>query len=439
MSDFHPDPVPLLQQLIRFDTTNPPDHTADCIAYLDTLMKEAGLSTTILAKSPQSPNLVARLRGRGEAPPFLLYGHVDVVTTANQQWSHPPFAGEIAGGYLWGRGALDMKGGLAMMIAALLRLKAEDIRPAGDILFVALSGEETGGDDGAKFLVQEHADLFEGIRYAIGEFGGFTLYIGERRFYPIQVSEKGLCHLKVSFHGRAGHGSMPIRGGAMAKLARFLLRLDRQRLPVHITPTTRMMAETMAEALGGVSGFLLRQLLNPRLTDRLLNATGDRLSFFDPLLHNTVSPTILHGSEKLNVIPAHVSVELDGRLLPGQSPEALIEELRPLAGEDAEFEVISHDPPVPAEPDMALFDRLGDILRKLDPEAIPVPLLLSGATDARLFARIGIQTYGYLPMKLPPDFDFAKTIHAADERIPLEALDFGTQAIYELLRTLGEA
>ncbi len=431
-------PVELLQKLIRFDTTNPPDHTADCIGYLEALMREAGLSTTILAKSSQSPNLIARLPGRGEAPPFLLYGHVDVVTTANQQWSHPPFAGEIVDGYLWGRGALDMKGGVAMMAAALLRLAEEGIRPAGDLLFVAVSDEEAGGNDGAKFLVEEHADLFEGVRYAIGEFGGFTLHLGGKRFYPIQVSEKGLCHVKVSFRGQAGHGSVPIHGGAMAKLANFLLKLDRRRLPVHITSVVRTMTETMAENLGGMSGFILRQLLNPRLTDRLISGMGDRAVFFDPLLHNTVSPTILHGSEKLNVIPAEVSVELDGRLLPGQSPDNLVAELRSFAGEEAIIEVVSHDPVVPPEPDMGLFGLLGDILRKLDPEAIPVPLLLSGATDARFFSRIGIQTYGYLPMRLPEDFNFVQTIHAANERVPLEALHFGTHAIYDLLRALSK-
>ncbi len=437
MADFALDPVPLLQTLIRFDTTNPPGKTDECIAFLDETIRRAGLTTTILAKSPQSPNLLTRLPGRGEAPPLLLYGHVDVVTTANQRWSHPPFGGEIIDGFIWGRGALDMKGGIAMLLSAFLQAKVEGFRPAGDLLFLALSDEEVGGKNGAKFLAQEHPDLFEGVRYALGEFGGFTLYVGDHIFYPIQIAEKGLCRLKVSFHGPAGHGSHPIRGGAMAKLARFLLQLDRHRLPVHVPPATRMMVEAMAEGIGGVGGWLLKRLLNPVLTDAILDLTGEQLDFFDPLLHNTVSPTILHGSEKINVIPAEVSVELDARLLPGQTREMLIEELRPLAGEEATMEVVSSDPTVPPEPDMGLFGMLSDILRQLDPDGIPVPLLLSGATDGRIFAQLGIQSYGYLPMRLPKAFDFSRTIHAADERIPVEAVYFGTRALYEVIRRYG--
>ncbi len=437
MSDFALDPVPLLQKLIRFDTTNPPGKTDECIAFLDETIRRAGLTTKILAKSPQSPNLIARLPGRGEAPPLLLYGHVDVVTTAHQKWSHPPFSGEIIDGFVWGRGALDMKGGVAMLLSAFLQAKAEGFRPAGDLIFLAVSDEENNSWNGARFLAEEHADLFEGVRYAFGEFGGFTLYIGDRVFYPIQVAEKGMCRLKVSFHGPAGHGSFPIRGGAMAKLARFLLQLDRRRLPVHVPPATRMMIEAMAEGLGGAGGWMLKRLLNPALTDPLLDMMGKQLAFFDPLLHNTVSPTILHGSEKLNVIPAEVSVELDARLLPGQTTETLIEELRPLAGEEAAIEVMGCDPIVPPEPDMGLFDMLSDILRQLDPEGLPVPLLLTGATDARIFASLGIQSYGYLPMKLPKAFDFSRTIHAADERIPVEAVYFGTRAIYEAIRRYG--
>ncbi len=437
MTDFALDPVPLLQRLIRFDTTNPPGKTDECIAFLDETIRRAGLTTTILAKSPQSPNLLARLPGRGEAPPLLLYGHVDVVTTANQRWSHPPFSGEIIDGFVWGRGALDMKGGIAMLLSAFLQAKAEGFRPAGDLLFLALSDEERRSENGAKFLVEEHPDLFEGVRYALGEFGGFTLYVGDRTLYPIQVAEKGRCRLKVSFHGPAGHGFQPIRGGAMAKLARFLLQLDRHRLPVHIPPATRMMVEAMAEGIGGVDGWVLRRLLNPALTDAILDLMGGQLHLLEPLLHNTVSPTILHGSEKINVIPAEVSVELDTRLLPGQTPEMVMAELRPLAGEEAEMEVLVSDPTVPPEPDMSLFGMLGDTLRQLDPDGIPVPLLLGGATDGRYLAALGIQSYGFLPMRLPKGFDFSPTIHAADERIPVEALYFGTRAIYKAIRRYG--
>jgi acetylornithine deacetylase/succinyl-diaminopimelate desuccinylase-like protein len=427
------DNVELLQRLIQFDTTNPPGHTSECISYVAELLTEAGIGTKILAKSPESPNLVARLSGQGNAPPLLLYGHVDVVTTENQQWSHPPFEGKVVDGFVWGRGALDMKGGVAMMLAAFLRAKAEGLALPGDVVLAIVSDEETLGDLGARFLVEQHPALFEGIRYAIGEFGGFTLYVGKRRFYPIQVAEKQVCWMKATVRGPGGHGSMPVHGGAMARLAELLSKIDRHRLPVHVTPAARLMFETMASSLGGVSGLLLGQLLNPRLANGVLRLFGERGRLFDPLLHNTVSATILHAGEKVNVIPSVVSVELDGRLLPGYQAEDMIRELRQIVGRDVELEVIRSDPG-PAEPDMGLFETLAQILREADPEGVPVPLLLSATSDGRIFSQLGIQTYGFLPMQLPDDLSFARTIHGADERIPVEAMAFGTNAIYKVLQ-----
>ena len=428
-----PDPATLLQQLIRFDTTNPPGNEAECISFINSLLTKAGIKTKILARSPERPNLVARLPGRGSAPPLLLYGHVDVVTTENQQWRHPPFEGGITDGFIWGRGALDMKGGVAMMLAALLRARHENLALPGDVIFAALSDEEAGGDFGAKYLVEEHPDLFAGVRYAIGEFGGFTLYIGKRRFYPIQIAEKQMCWMRATVRGPGGHGSMPIRGGAMAKLGELLRNLDRHRLPVRVTPAARLMFEGMAASLGGLNGFILRQLLNPRLTNVILDRLGPRARIFDPLLHNTVSPTVVRASDKTNVIPSEVSVELDGRLLPGCGPDDIIAELRAIVGDDVELEVLRYDPG-PTDPDMGLFDALAGILRDMDPEGVPIPLLLSGVTDGRFFSRLGIQTYGFLPMQLPEDFNFVQTIHAADERIPVEAVEFGAHAIYKALQ-----
>jgi acetylornithine deacetylase/succinyl-diaminopimelate desuccinylase-like protein len=296
--------------------------------------------------------------------------------------------------------------------------------------------EEAGGDYGAKFLVENHPEEFDGVRYAIGEFGGFSLFVSKRRFYPIQISEKQICWLKATFRGPGGHGSLPVRGGAMAKLSRFLQRLDKRRLPVHITPPARLMFSAMASALGGISGLMLGRLLNPGLTDRVLNLLGERGHLFDPLLHNTVSPTILHASNKINVIPSEVSVELDCRLLPGFQPDYLIREIRQIVDDPIEIDVIRYDPG-PTEPDMGLFSTLSGILKAADPDGTPVPLLLSGVTDGRFFSRLGIQTYGYLPMPLPEGFNFTQTIHAADERIPINAVEFGTNAIYQALQRFG--
>ena len=433
ISSIYQRPSELLQRLIRFDTTNPPGNEAECISYINGLLTKAGIETTILARMPERPNLIARLRGQGNISPLLLYGHVDVVTTVNQKWQNPPFEGKLIDDFVWGRGALDMKGGIAMMLASFLRAKAEGLNLPGDVVLVIVSDEETGGDFGSKYLVENHSDLFEGIRYAIGEFGGFTLYIGKRRFYPIMVGEKQKCWMRATIRGPGGHGSIPVRGGAMARLSRLLQKLDKNRLPVHITRVASLFFKTVALSLGGLKGLIIGQLTNPLLTNSLLNLLGERGRLFDPLLHNTVSATVLHGSEQINVIPSEISVELDGRLLPGYHPDDMIAELHQLIGSDIELEVIGFDPG-PVEPDMGLFDTLADILRKADPDGIPIPLLLSGVTDGRFFSRLGIQTYGFLPMPLPEDLNFSQMIHGANERIPVEALDFGASAIYELLQ-----
>jgi len=426
-------PAELLQALIRFDTTNPPGNERECILFINGLLKAAGVKTTLLGKNRQRQNVIARLKGEGTAPPLLLYGHVDVVTTEKQKWQQPPFAADIVDGFIWGRGALDMKSGVAMLLAAFLKAKAEGTSLPGDVIFCAVADEEAGGNFGAKFLVEEHPGLFEGVKYAFGEFGGFNMDMGGKRIYPIMVAEKQACWMKATFRGQGGHGSMPVHAEAMAKLGRALRLLDQHNLPYHLTPAVRVMLESIAAALGGVSGLLFRQLTNPLLADRLVKTLGPRVALFAPLLHNTVSPTMLHASDKVNVIPSEIELGLDGRLLPGFQPEDMTRELRALLGDDFDLEIVMFDPG-PAAPDMGLFDTLGAVLRELDPEGIAVPLVMSGVTDARFFSRLGIQTYGFTPLKLPEDFNFIRTIHAADERVPVDALDFGAQAIFKAMQ-----
>ncbi len=373
------------------------------------------------------------LKGRGNAPPLLMYGHMDVIETAGQEWTYPPFDATVADGFIWGRGALDMKSGLTMMVAALMRAKTEGLMPAGDILLALLCDEESGSNYGAKYMVTEHPEQFAGVKYAIGEFGGYTMHMGARKFYPIQIAEKQACWLKATLRGAGGHGAMPNRGGAMAVLAQMLGRLDRCRLPAHITPVTRQMVECIADNLPLPKGLIFRQLLNPSLTRVILRMLGDLSYCLEPLLCNTINATVVRGGEKINVVPNEVTVELDGRLLPGCSPDDMVSELRKVIGNDVEFEVLRHDPETP-EPDLGLFDTLSEILQGADPEAIPVPLMLPAFTDGRTFAKLGIQTYGFTPMTLPKGFKFFETIHAADERIPVGAAEFGTDAIYELIK-----
>jgi acetylornithine deacetylase/succinyl-diaminopimelate desuccinylase-like protein len=429
-------PVELLQRLLRFDTTNPPGGERACIEWLQRVLGGAGLETRVVAADPERPNLVARLRGEGTAAPLLLQGHVDVVSTSGQRWTHPPFEGVLADGYVWGRGALDMKSGVAMMVAAVLRIAAGGRRPAGDIVLALLSDEEAGGDLGARFLVDRHAELLGGIRYAIGEFGAFSMEIAGRRFYPIQVAEKQVCWTRATVRGPAGHGSLPLRGGATARLAAVLRTLDRRRLPVHVTDVPRRMLEAISAELPAPAAAVIRGLLNPRLTDGLLRVLGEPGRAFDPLLHNTVNATIVRAGEKVNVVPSEATVDLDGRLLPGFTPDDLLAELRSLIGTDVELEVLRHEP-APGEPDLALFGLLANVLQERDAHGTAVPMLLPGITDARIFAKLGIQTYGFLPMQLPRQLRFMQLLHAADERLPADAVEFGTDAIRAVLERYG--
>jgi acetylornithine deacetylase/succinyl-diaminopimelate desuccinylase-like protein len=432
----HERPVDLLRDLIRFDTTNPPGNEAACIAYLREQLTAAGIDSEIYARDDDRPNLVARLEGDGSKEPLLLYGHVDVVTTAGQRWTRPPFDADLADGFVWGRGALDMKSGVTMLVTAFLRAKAEALPLKGDLVLAIVSDEEAGGDYGAKFLVEEHPELFAGVRYALGEFGAFTVHLGGRRFYPIQVAEKQVCWLRATVRGAGGHASAPKRGTAMGRLGEVLRTLDRKQPPVHVTPVARAFVEGVADALPRAQGTVMRRLLEPRLTDTLLPLLRDRRPALSAILRNTASATIVRGGDKINVIPSAVELELDGRLLPGFKPEDLIRELHELVGSDLELSVVRHDAG-PREPDLTHFDTLAAIVRELDPGGIPVPFLQPGVTDGRFFARLGIQTYGFLPLRLPEDLVLTDVIHAADERVPVEAITSGAEGVYRAVQRLA--
>lgn len=427
------EPVPALQQLIRIDTTNPPGNESAAIHLIRDLLDAAGVDATIYAKDPERPNLVARLPGTGAAPPLLMQGHVDVVPTTDQRWKHGPLGGDIIDGFVWGRGALDMKGPVVMMTHALARLAESGNRPAGDILLCVVSDEENHGDYGARFLVEEHPGLFSGVRYAIGEFGGFPFLLGGTTFYPIQVAERVGVEFRLVIRGEGGHGSLPRKGAATAKLGRLLLALDRKRMPVHLVPATRMMIAGMVEHTSGMVRVALRSLLDPHRAGAALRLLDSKLGALQPLFRNTVSATVLRGGDKPNVIPAEISVILDGRMLPGSTPEEMLAELRSIVGPEPEISYRVDAEPGPAGPDLGLFDTLAAVIRAADPDAVPVPFLMPAVTDGRWFARLGIQHYGFTPLLLPVDFDFQSVVHAADERVPVQAIERGAAMIYDLL------
>ncbi len=433
MGEITPTPAALLRELIRFDTTNPPGGEGPCLDHLRGLFQARGVDGSLLGATAERPNLVVRLPGRGLAPPLLMQGHVDVVTTTGQHWTHPPFGGDLIKGWVWGRGALDMKGGVAMMVTALLRCLDQDRPPAGDVVLCCLADEEAGGSLGAQYLVQRHAELFEGVVHAIGEGGASTLHIDGRQFYPIMVAEKRSCRLRVTLRGPGGHASRSHRGGTMAKLGELLRALDRSRLPVHVTPVAGEYVQGIAEATRQPARSRLLALLDPDRTDVSLDGMGEEAARFEPMLRHTINATIVRAGEKINVIPSEATVDLDGRMVPGFEPQEFLAEVRQVIGPEAEIEVIGVGPRLRPSERGPFYALLCQIVHELEPEAVAIPMLMSGATDQRHFAQLGIDGYGYLPLRLPQGFG-QETVHAADERVPVGALDFGTEALFEVLQ-----
>ncbi|MFI6377777.1 M20/M25/M40 family metallo-hydrolase [Streptomyces sp. NPDC050546] len=442
------DPIPILQRLIRFRSVNPPGEERGCAEYVAELLAEAGIESQLLGPDPQRPNLVARIPGRGEAPPLLLHAHSDVVPTDGQEWTHPPFEARIIDGEVWGRGAIDMKGGLAMMLAALLTLRARGEAPAGDVLLVVVADEENGSRVGAGWLTREHPELFEGIPYAIGEDGGAVLTVDPtRRFHSVGVAEKRACWLRLTLRGRGGHASRQGWPGlAVHKLTELLTALRDGRLPVHITPAYDRMLQELSEVVPDELATELTALRKGERTTvpyELMN-TADAV-YLDSTLRHTVNATIIRTPEKINMIPAEITVDLDGRILPGDfSVEDYVGELRALLDEfdpsgllsgEVEIELLLEGSRNPKpEPELGPFyERLAEILKEADPEGVPVPMITPASTDARLFANLGMDCYGWLPMLLPAGSRYQEAMHDADERVPVDAVRFGADCLYRLL------
>ena len=432
------DPVALTQRLIRFDTTNPPGDEAPCVEFVAGLAAEGGLVTKVIADDPARPSLIARLPGRGAAPALLLHAHADVVPTSGQNWSHPPFDGEIRDDHVWGRGSIDMKGAMAMMLTAMLRLRASGEEPAGDVVLAVVPDEEAGSAAGAGRLVKEHPELFDGVRYAVGEEGGADLELdGKVRLHPIVVAEKRACWLRVTLRGPAGHASR-VAGpdSAIRRLTRLLNAIEPGGLPPQVVPAVdRMLRELAAAVPEPLATAFERLRTNPDDETALERLTPADAQYMRSILRHSVNATVIHGGVTTNVLPAEITVELDGRVLPGGFGAAeLTKALSELVGAELEAEVLVEGEAMPDPEFGPFYDQLVDVLRDADPDGVPVPMMTTASTDARLFPQFGIACYGWIPMMLPPASGYRSLLHRPDERVPVEALRFGTDCFTDLLR-----
>lgn len=430
------DPVPLLQQLIRFDTTNPPGAERECLDFVSSLLTRAGIDVRTEARHKERPNVIARIAGRGEAPPLLMHGHVDVVPSGSEAWAHSPFSGDLVDGFVWGRGALDMKGAVAAMIAACLSFAFTGNRPAGDLIFAFVSDEEAGSEFGIQFLVQERTELFDGVRYGIGEGGTPSMQIDGETLYPINVAEKQGCWMRLTLRGRSGHASVPIRDGTIVRLAEALRRLSSYQSIVQITaPVAAMMEEVSSAVPHSDFARALQTLVDGR--PLAVAELGQYRTIIEPLVTNTVSATVVSAGSKVNVHPDQALIELDARLLPGASAEVIQAELGALLADLPHDLVVTYFDPYPTEIDWGLYETLKAVTFAEDPMAHVIPQLATGVTDARFLASLGIQNYGFTPMPVPLGFEGASLMHAVDERIPASGVRFLARCYRRLLQLYG--
>lgn len=431
-----------LRALLRLNTTNPPGNEILCAQYLREVLEREGIESTLIEAAPGRANLVARLSGTGKAGgPLLLTGHTDVVPAEPQHWRFDPFSGEIADGYIWGRGAVDMKQIVAANLMAMLLLKRSGASLSRDLIFAAVADEEAGCTYGSKWLVEEHPELVQ-AEYGLNEIGGFQLHINGKRIYPIQVAEKGVVWLKLTTHGAPGHGSMPHGDNAVCKLARAIDRLARNPLPVHVHPVSKAFLDNLADALGYPAKALLTLLTKPALSDYALRLLPDKekAKAFNAMLRNTATPTVLEAGRKENVIPGQATVTLDCRILPGQTRADLLRELRAAIGEPVEIEILLEAPPHTVQADTPLYRLIEGVLKERDPAGIVTPYLVVGFTDAAYYHRLGTTMYGFSPLQLPPELSFTELFHGHNERVPIEGFRWGVRTFYDVVsRFVGAA
>jgi len=427
--------VELCAELIRIDTTNTGDPQTvtgerEAAEYVAAKLTEVGLDVEMVQSGAQRrDNVICRLPGADPGRDALLvHGHLDVVPAEPDEWSVHPFSGAVQDGYVWGRGAVDMKDMVAMMVAALRHYRRTGYVPPRDLVFAFVADEEAGGAYGCQWLVRERPDLFEGCTQAVGEVGGFSLTVGQRRIYLIEAAEKGIAWMRLRAKGRPGHGSFLHDDNAVTILAEAVARLGGHTFPLVLTDTVRAFLEHLAELTG--FGF-------PEDEDDLdgaLAKLGPLARLVGATVRDTANPTMLHAGYKANVIPSTAEATVDCRFLPGRE-EAFLAEVDALLGPDVVREWITHLPAVETPYGGPLTDAMTAALLAEDPDAHTAPYMLSGGTDAKHFGELGMACYGFAPLRLPADLDFASLFHGIDERVPVDALRFGARVLDRFLRS----
>ena len=420
--------VELCQELIRIDTSNygngdgPGERKA--AEYVAGLLDEVGIESTIIEGAPGRANVVARWGGGDGRPPLLLHGHLDVVPAEAADWQVDPFAGEIRDGMVWGRGAVDMKDFDAMLLSVVRARAAAGAAPDREVVVCFTADEEAGGHHGAEILINEHADLLADCTEAVGEVGGFSATVRGRRVYLIEAAEKGMAWMRLTARGRAGHGSMLNDDNAVTRLAGAVARIGAHQWPVRLTPTMEVLLAAVGELAGTEA--------TPENAEALVEEFGDAARMLGAVIRNTANPTMLQAGYKTNVIPTEAWATVDGRFLPGFEDE-FFATVAELAGPGIEIDFESKQDPWETPYDGDLVGAMTRSLLAEDPEALVAPYLMSGGTDAKHFRKLDMRSYGFAPLRLPSDLDFTSLFHGVDERVPVDALEFGARVFDRFL------
>jgi acetylornithine deacetylase/succinyl-diaminopimelate desuccinylase-like protein len=429
------DVVTLTQELIRIDSSNWGDSAetvgeAEVAEYCAERLREVGYDPQVYVTTSDSRRGVhLRIPGTDhDADALVVHGHLDVVPAMAVDWTHNPFGGEIHDGFIWGRGAVDMKDMDAMILAVLRHWAREGIRPRRDLIVVFFPDEEAGMHHGSAWVVKNHPEFFEGASEAIGEVGGFSISVrDDLRLYPIQTAEKGIRWLRLRAAARAGHGSMIHTDNAVTELARAVTRIGEHKWPVRRTRTVDAFLAELSDAYGVE--------IDGGNTEELVSKLGTLGLLVGATLQNTANPSMLSAGYKVNVIPSEATAYIDGRVVPGFEGE-FDQTIRELVGEQINIESVGSDIAIESAFETATFDMMASALRQEDSGARAVPYMISGGTDAKALSKLGIDCYGFSPLKMPPDLDYWRLFHGVDERVPIDGLHFGVRTLDRFLRSV---
>jgi acetylornithine deacetylase/succinyl-diaminopimelate desuccinylase-like protein len=424
--------VQLCQDLIRIDTSNFGSDSGpgerDAAERVAALLDEVGITCELMEPEPRRTSVVAHWEPEGvdtSLSPLLIHGHLDVVPAKADDWSVPPFSGELVDGCVWGRGAVDMKHFLAMVLSVVRARTRAEAAPRRPIRLIFTADEEAGSGLGAKWLVEEHPEVVEGCQEAIGEVGGFSLTVrDDLRLYLIQTAEKGMAWLNLIADGRAGHGSLLHHENAITELSAAVARIGAYAWPRRITGPQRAFLQAIADAL--------EVDLDPDRVEDTIGRLGDIARTIGATMANTANPTMLSAGYKHNVIPSRATAGIDGRFVP-EGEDEFYATITELIGENVRYEVVNHQPSVETEFSGALVEAMQVCLEAEDPGARAVPYLSPAGTDGKAWHRAGIRCFGFTPLRLPPELDFIGMFHGVDERVPTDSLEFGARVLDRFL------